>query len=151
MADIVEYFDTERGFSIEELTHIIPVDGPPGISGDSVTVGPGSLAMDYSTSPAGLYVKRLPGAGEDKWSKLADMRDLDMTPAERIDFQDNETVIYNGEADPGSLDSQPVWRIKRTTLIEPSSNLDVEVVVEWADGNAEFDNVWDDRLTLSYS
>lgn len=151
MADTVNYFDAERGFSIEEITNIIPVDGPPGVSGDSTTVGPGSMAMDYSTVPAGLYVKRLAGAGVDKWSKLADMRDLDMTPAERIDFQNNETVIYNGEADPGSLDNQPVWRIKRTTLIEPSTDLAVEVVVEWADGDAEFDNIWDNHLSLPYS
>ena len=39
--------------------------------------------------------------------------------------------------------SNPVWRIKR---ISTSSG----VIVEWADGNVNFDNVWDDRASLSY-
>lgn len=51
---------------------------------------------------------------------------------------------YVGEAAPGSLPSAAVWRIKR---IDETSGL----VITWADGNSNFDNLWDNRTTLSYS
>lgn len=70
----------------------------------------------------------------------------DVAYAKRIDFEDNETVIYKGEADPGTLDSAGTWRIRRLTL-----NAESDVTEEWADGNADFDNVWSDHLTLTYS
>jgi vacuolar-type H+-ATPase subunit E/Vma4 len=54
------------------------------------------------------------------------------------------TVMYVGEASPSAALSSPVWRIKR---IDTTSG----VIVEWADGNSNFDNVWADRLTLSYN
>lgn len=51
--------------------------------------------------------------------------------------------IYCGEALPGADEADPVWKVKRynkTTL-----------VVLWADGNSDLDNVWNDYLSLSYS
>lgn len=52
-------------------------------------------------------------------------------------------VWYHGEAySLAATTAQAVWRIKRITL--PGT-------VEYADGNVNFDNVWDDRTTLSYS
>ena len=53
-------------------------------------------------------------------------------------------ITYIGEAAVGSATSASAWRIKRMT--ETGSDL----VIEWADGNAGFDNVWDDRGSLSY-
>lgn len=66
--------------------------------------------------------------------------------AKRTDFENNDTVIYIGEANPGSLSSAAVWRMKRLTL-----NAEGDVTEEWADGDANFDNIWDNRLSLSYS
>jgi beta-glucosidase-like glycosyl hydrolase len=54
-------------------------------------------------------------------------------------------VTYVGEALPGSLTSAASWRIKRITEVGP------DVSIEWSDGDSNFDNVWDDRLSLSYS
>lgn len=65
--------------------------------------------------------------------------------ASRTDFV-TANLAYIGEALPGTLESAPSWRIKRLTL-----GLDDDVVTEWADGNANFDNVWNDRASLSYS
>lgn len=65
--------------------------------------------------------------------------------ATRTDFV-SATLAYVGEAAPGTLDAAPAWRIKRLTL-----GLDDDVVTEWADGNANFDNVWNNRASLSYS
>lgn len=52
------------------------------------------------------------------------------------------TYTYIGEALPGAATSAPVWRIQRIT------NADNTVL--WADGDANFDNVWDNHLTLTY-
>ena len=65
----------------------------------------------------------------------------------RVDFNTAQTQLYKGEANPGSAESGSVWRISFITI----ATADSDVVEIWADGNANFDNVWDDRLSLSYS
>lgn len=57
----------------------------------------------------------------------------------------SSTLFYGGKAVPGSITSDPVWQIQKILLIGD----DVEIT--WADGNGNFDNIWDDRLSLSYS
>ena len=59
----------------------------------------------------------------------------------------SSTVRYQGHASPGVTTSGAAWRIKRLTF--DSSNR--HIATEFADGNANFDNVWDNRATLSYS
>lgn len=59
--------------------------------------------------------------------------------------QSNPLEIYIGDALPGSATSAAVWRIKRVV----TSGL--ARAVEFADGNTNFDNVWDNRVSLSYS
>jgi hypothetical protein len=54
-------------------------------------------------------------------------------------------VTYVGKAEIGSSESDPVWRILRLT--ESGQNTDVQ----YADGDDNFDNVWADRASLSYS
>lgn len=58
-----------------------------------------------------------------------------------------QVARYVGYAAPGSLTSAAVWRIVRITY---DAN-DNPTVVEWADGNNGFDNIWDNRAALSYS
>lgn len=65
--------------------------------------------------------------------------------ARQTDFA-TETLIYKGEAEAGSSFSQPVWRIRKLVLSE-----DGDVSETWADGNANFDNTWDNRASLIYS
>lgn len=60
---------------------------------------------------------------------------------QRVDEQ--STYTYIGRASPGSATSADTWQIKRIT--NASGDID------WADGNIDFDNVWDDRAGLSYS
>jgi hypothetical protein len=62
---------------------------------------------------------------------------------QRID-ESNPSEIYNGYATAGALTGDPVWAIERV-----SRRGDV-ISYTWADGNENFDNVWDDRLTLNY-
>lgn len=54
-------------------------------------------------------------------------------------------ISYVGEADPGTATAAAAWRIKK--LIETGP----DVAVTWADGDSDFDNVWDNRASLSYS
>ena len=58
----------------------------------------------------------------------------------------NPLIIYVGEAVIGSTASQAVWRISRITI----GTADV-TTTKYADGNNYFDNVWDDRESLTYS
>jgi len=56
------------------------------------------------------------------------------------------SITYEGWADPGSLTSAAVWRVSR--IVESGHP---EFVRTWADGDNLFNNIWDDRATLSYS
>jgi len=52
---------------------------------------------------------------------------------------------YLGEAQPGTITSAASWRIRKIVENGP------DVTITWADGDEDFDNIWDDRLSLSYS
>ena len=55
------------------------------------------------------------------------------------------TFYYIGEALPGTNTDQSKWRIKRIEEVGNDYN------ILWADGTAEFDKIWDDRVTFTYS
>lgn len=57
-----------------------------------------------------------------------------------------ENPVYVGEAAPGSATSAEAWRIRKLTY--SGANL---TDVEWADGDTDFNNIWDNRASLSYS
>lgn len=55
-------------------------------------------------------------------------------------------AIFIGLADPGSAKNAASWQIRKITY----SGFAV-TDIQFADGDANFDNVWDDRSGLSYS
>lgn len=55
------------------------------------------------------------------------------------------SVTYVGIAAPGTATSAASWQIKKII----TTGADIEIV--FADGNSNFDNVWDNRAGLSYS
>jgi len=55
-------------------------------------------------------------------------------------------VEYVGKAEPGSAKSAALWRIQK--LVYTGSDV---TDIQYADGNLNYDNVWDDRAGLSYS
>lgn len=69
---------------------------------------------------------------------------FDTTYAIRVDDA-SSTITYVGEAPIGSAESSPVWRIKKLETVGSVFK------VSWADGNMFFDNVWDNRASLTYS
>ncbi len=56
------------------------------------------------------------------------------------------TFAYLGKAQVGAVTSAAVWQIQKLTF-----GADGDVAITWADGDAAFDNVWDNRASLSYS
>ena len=66
-----------------------------------------------------------------------------MPYAKRTDFVGDD-VIYKGEAEPGSPESDAVWRISKITFV------DEDATEQWAEGNANFDKAWSSRLNYNY-
>jgi len=64
-----------------------------------------------------------------------------------LDYDVNGNLIYQGQAVPGSAKSAAVWKIKKFTY-DGSSNL---TDIQFADGNNDFDNIWNNRASLNYS
>lgn len=64
--------------------------------------------------------------------------------AQSIRIDDTGTYQYFGYAPLASLEGDAVWKISRLTSANPQALL-------WADGNADYDNVWTNRASLSYS
>lgn len=58
---------------------------------------------------------------------------------------DSPTVNYVGEASFGAVTSSAVWRIKKITYTGDSLS------ITWANGTDEYNNIWDNRASLSYS
>lgn len=79
---------------------------------------------------------------EQEW--LASLGGAQVDYTQRID-EASATITYIGKADPGSAEGAAVWQIKRVEIIG------TETEITWADGNVEFDNVWDNRASLSFS
>lgn len=71
---------------------------------------------------------------------------LDGAYTQRIAYDGSDREEYIGIAKPGSAAGSAAWQIRRITYTG-----DKPTVIEWADGNDRFDNVWDNRAGLSYS
>ena len=54
---------------------------------------------------------------------------------------------YHGEASPGSLTSSSRWRISKR--VYDSDDRETDLV--WANGDAEFNKIWDNRASYNYS
>jgi len=69
------------------------------------------------------------------------------TYATRVDNVTTAGVTYVGKALPGTGTAAASWQIQK---IDESGSPETTVIT-FADGDANFDNVWDDRASLSYS
>ena len=58
--------------------------------------------------------------------------------------QSDANTLYIGEAQIASSSSSAVWQIRKLVTSGTVTSM------LWADGNQLFDNVWDDRLSLTY-
>lgn len=71
--------------------------------------------------------------------------ELEVQYDRRIDVSGSYTYI--GEAAPGTSESSALWRIKRVEDINDEGDTDII----WANGSADFDKQWDQRLTYNYT
>ena len=55
----------------------------------------------------------------------------------------NRNLMYTGTAATGSATSSAAWKISRYNMASGA--------IQYADGNENFDNIWDNRESLSYS
>lgn len=65
----------------------------------------------------------------------------------KIEYDASNNPIYIGDAVPGTLTSTSVWRIKKLTYDASNNPTDIQ----WADGNTNFDKIYDNRATYTYS
>jgi hypothetical protein len=65
----------------------------------------------------------------------------------RIAYHASGQPEYIGEAIAGGTTASSIWRIKKMIF----DGSDRVTAVQWADGNAEFDNEWDNYASLTYS
>ncbi len=79
----------------------------------------------------------------DKTSKAA----LSQSPpmATEVDVA-SATINYVGKAPIGTTSATAGWQIQKLTI-----DANGGVSIKWADGNDDYDNIWDDRAALSYS
>lgn len=63
-----------------------------------------------------------------------------------IEYDNNGKIIYLGHSIPGSLKSDPVWRIQKFNY-NSSGNL---TDIKYANGENTFINIWDNRQSITY-
>jgi len=67
-----------------------------------------------------------------------------------VSYGEGAEPEYFGEAIPGTLESDAAWRIYRYEYVTIEGDLEL-ASVRFAEGNTNFDKVWDDREDYDYS
>ena len=73
-----------------------------------------------------------------------------MKSATRVDEEDDGDTLYIADALPGTVNNSATWSIKKIVFTEDVGG-NTDAVTTWADGNSNRDNIWDDRLSLTYT
>lgn len=66
--------------------------------------------------------------------------------ATRTDSATTTNITYVGKAAIASTSGSAVWQIQK--LDKTTADI---LIITWADGDSNYDNVWDNRAGLSYS
>jgi len=160
----------EEGYESGLLSDV-PPRGPQGEQGDTGPAGPsginGAAGNDGADGNFHYVGNGAPSAGlgndgdiytdadnGDIYEKVTGSWSLQGSPgsmalttrSDTIDPTVFPEVTYRGDALPGVATASAAWRVQRMTM---QSDGDIEIV--FADGNDNFDNIWDNRLSLSYS
>lgn len=106
----------------------------------------GSVLVSGEVSPAqASLANQVWGSGDPAPLSLDLAGNLRVGARDSIRLDEaSATITYVGTAAPGALTSAASWAIKR---LDSSSGL----VVLWADGDPQSDNIWDNRAALAYS
>lgn len=98
------------------------------------------------------FLKDSNAIGIDQFNKLTEISTIVDKVRMEVELLDeplvyddtNPNVIYKGYAVPSSSVANPVWAIQKTMQTP------MQTITVWADGDKNFDNVWNDRMTLIY-
>lgn len=60
-------------------------------------------------------------------------------------------VFYRGRAMPGTLNEDQGWEIIKRTVVETVATGEADITDEFANGQAQFSEIWNDRLVLTYT
>lgn len=159
----------EEGYELGLISDIPPrgPQGETGATGDTGSPGINATGIDGTNGADGnnhLVGSGSPGAGlgnngdiytdtdnGDIWEKTGGTWNLQGSPngmaqATRTDTDGGSPeTIYRGTATPGTASSASTWRCEEITINAG------DVTILFADGNDNYDNVWDNRAALSYS
>jgi hypothetical protein len=129
------------------------VIGADGVNDGDVASGnplpvEGTVLID-DTTPVGVAVTgTVPVSGPLTNAQLrataVPVADQPALVVELID-QASGTITYFGQAAPGTATSAASWRIQRMSVSGTVTTF------QYANGNLNFDNVWDNRAALTYS
>lgn len=108
-----------------QITRMDDVEGTPS----------NNTTLVWSESKGKFLFRPLPTSGTDE---------EEMIYSKRVDFVSDD-LIYKGEAAVGSLEGDPVWRIRYVQI-----GADGDVSETWANGDASFSHEWTDRATYNY-
>jgi hypothetical protein len=117
---------------------------------DNVGYTPGSGATVAADDVGGVLIQRMKLVLGTDGANDGDVSASNPIPTgyaayAKVMDESHDPVLYVGEAVVGSATGDAVWRIQK---IDTTSG----VVITWADGDALFDNVWDDHdTTETYS
>jgi len=120
--------------------------GGRGTSGKGASQSYAAMVLNGNT----LELQKQGALGADLSVDLSALATGEELLAQRIDEESGGDLLYIGEAIPGTIDSAALWRIKRITFTLDGDG-DTDSVTEWADGDSSQNNIWNNRLALSYS
>lgn len=119
----------EQVFDISVVEEVTEVSDAGEVTNIYVDEGVTMIVTEAEQGPPGAQ-----GISEDE-----------MTYSKRVDFI-TDNLIYKGEATVGSLTTDALWRVRKIEI-----GIDGDISETWANGNAGFLNVWDNRSLLTYS
>jgi hypothetical protein len=97
-----------------------------------------------------LQGKLFPWNVEDTGAAHVHLKASDVSLAAGVDYQPaydqvSDVLAYSGLSLPGTATSEASWQIQELTF-----GADGDVTGKFADGDALFDNIWDNRGSLTY-
>jgi hypothetical protein len=103
-------------------------------SGDNIAISDGTNELEINTD----------GSINVEVSNFPVSQDVTLpTYATRVD-EASASITYVGKAAAGTANSSAAWQISRMSVSGSVTS------IEYADSNTNFDNVWDNRASLSY-
>lgn len=127
------------GKEVLSETVVLPTETSIVVAGQSGFLVPnsssGNILVEVASSPTIIVTGLVGPIGRSEES---------MAYTKLVDFV-SDSELYKGEAVPGALKSQAIWRIRKINIA-----LDGDITEVWADGTDTFAKVWDDRASYSY-